>query len=178
MEIPALSKGYMTDEGHIDPWWTTEHRSLAYHREPFNNSEDVDRWREMGYTHKHFTGEMYDMKNPEPHWMQLDKFKQYFNFEHLSWSFYRMCTGDILPEHVDTFARFKKIHDTSAGVIVRALVFMEDWRPGHYVDLNSKAYTNWRSGDWVLWTETAPHTAANIGTAPRYTLQLTGLVKL
>ena len=178
MEIPALSKGYMVDEGHIDPWWSNQHRFLDYRREPFNNSADVEHWREMGYTHEHFTGEMYDMKNPEPHWMNLDKFKQVFNFEHLSWSFYRMQTGVILPEHVDTFSRFKKIHDTTNRVIVRALVMMEDWQPGHYLDLAGKPYVGWKAGDWSLWTETAPHTAANIGTAPRYTLQLTGLVKL
>jgi hypothetical protein len=178
MAIPALSKGYITDTGHIDPWWTNEHRNLNYCREPFNSTTDTERWRKMGFTHDNFTGEMYDMKNPEPHWMQLDQFRKVFNFENLSWSFYRMTPGDILPEHVDTFARFKKVYNTSNYVIVRALVMMEDWQPGHYLDLDGKPIVGWKAGDWSLWSETAPHTAANIGSVDRYTLQLTGMVKL
>lgn len=178
MAIPALSKGYLLDKGHIDPWWTTEHRSLQYRREPFNNSADIDRWQKLGFTHKNFTGMMYDMKQPEPYWMQLDRFKKIFNFEHLSWSFYKMCPGDIIPEHVDTFARFKKVYNTDNKTIVRALILMEDWQQGHYLDLDNVAYTDWRAGDYVIWTEKGPHTAANIGKTDRYTLQLTGLVEL
>ena len=173
-----LSKGYITDTGHIDPWWTNQHRFLDYKREAFNNPDDTERWRSMGYTHEHFTGEMYDMKNPEPHWMQLDRLRKVFDFEQLSWSFYRMSTGVILPEHVDTFSRFKKIHDTTDRVIVRALIMMEDWQPGHYLDLAGKPIVGWKAGDWSVWSETAPHTAANIGATDRYTLQLTGMVKL
>jgi len=178
MAIPEISKGFMWVSGHVDPWWDKMHRGLMYVREPFNNPADIERWREIGFTHEHFTGEMYDMKNPEPYWMNFKKLQEVFNFEHLSWSFYKMTPGVILPEHVDTFNRFKKIHNTKGKTVVRALIMMEDWQQGHYLDMDGTAITNWKAGDYAIWTERCPHTAANIGSTDRYTLQLTGLVQL
>lgn len=163
-------------KGHLDPWWTTEHRELEYTHEKFNNSKDLDRWKSMGYTHTKYTGDMFDMRNPTPAWFDIDRIKHHFDFEHLSWSFYRMTTGVVLPEHIDTFKRFKVLHNCKDELIVRALIMLEDWKPGHYLDLAGLDMNNWRAGDYVIWEEETLHTAANIGTEDRYTLQLTGLL--
>ena len=58
--------------------------------------------------------------------------------------------------------------------IVRATVMLEDWKPGHYLEVNSVPYVNWRAGDTVEWVYDTPHMAANIGLEDRYTLQITG----
>jgi len=163
-------------KGHLNPWWTTEHRNLPFTNEPFNNSEDLDRWKSMGYTHTKYTGDMYDMRNTEPKWFDMDRIKHYFDFEHLSWSFYRMTTGVVLPEHVDTFNRFKELYDCNNKVIVRALIMLEDWKQGHYLDFDGLNMNTWKAGDYIIWEEHVPHTAANIGKQNRYTLQLTGLI--
>jgi len=99
-----------------------------------------------------------------------------FNFDHISWSFYRMRTGVVLPEHTDTFNRFKELYDCKDKTIVRALIMLEDWRPGHYLDLAGLNLNTWSAGDYVVWEEHVSHTAANIGKQDRYTLQLTGLI--
>ena len=163
-------------KGNITPTWTTEPYDLAYTHEPFNNPSDVGKWHKMGFTHERFTGDMYDMRNPQPTWFDVDKITETFNFEHLSWSFYRMLPGVILPEHIDTFNRFKTLHDCTDKIIVRALVMMEDWKQGHYLDLDGQNMNGWKAGDYVIWEEHVKHTAANIGTDNRYTLQLTGLI--
>jgi hypothetical protein len=54
----------------IEPWWVS-HRSLPYVNEPFNDSESLALWRELGYTQTKFTGDMYDMRNSEPGWIDF-----------------------------------------------------------------------------------------------------------
>ena len=103
-------KDYIWWRGNIELWWGNKHRDLEYVREPYNNPGETEVWRNMGFTHEHFTGEMYDMRNPEPSWLNINELNKVFKFEHLSWSFYKMTTGVILPEHVDAFARFKRIY--------------------------------------------------------------------
>ena len=51
---------------------------------------------------------------------------------------------------------------------------MEDWKPGHYLEFNGVAVTNWSAGDYALWSAEVPHAASNIGVESRYTLQITG----
>jgi len=51
---------------------------------------------------------------------------------------------------------------------------LETLQPGHYLDCMGRAFVDWRAGDVVEWTYDTPHTAANIGMTPRYTLQVTG----
>jgi len=51
---------------------------------------------------------------------------------------------------------------------------LEDWKPGHYLEVNGKPYVNWQAGDTVEWAYDTPHMAANIGLEDRYTLQITG----
>jgi hypothetical protein len=108
--------------------------------------------------------------------MNIELLQSEFKFEHLSWSFYKMAPGTILPEHVDIFTKFKQLYDTKGKTIVRSLMMMEDWKPGHYLDINGVASTNWKAGDYYTWEEDCPHTAANIGITNRYTLQITGLI--
>jgi hypothetical protein len=165
---------YITD--HINPWWGILHRSLNYQNEPFNNNKDIIKWRDIGFTHSKFTGDMYDMRNTEPAWMKLNLLQDVFQFSHLSWSFYRMGPGVILPQHIDTFVKFKSLYNTKNKTIVRGLVMLEDWQQGHYLDMNGFANTSWKAGDYYIWEEDCPHTAANIGMNNRYTLQLTGLI--
>ena len=58
--------------------------------------------------------------------------------------------------------------------IYRAILFLEDWKPGHYAEYNYQPLVDWRVGDCVVWQYDAPHMAANLGLNPRYTLQITG----
>ena len=53
-------------------------------------------------------------------------------------------------------------------------MLLEDWKPGHYLEVNGKPYVNWLAGKTVEWYYDVPHMAANIGLEDRYTLQITG----
>lgn len=159
--------------GHIDPWWST-HQDLEYVNEPFNDAGSLELWRSMGYTQTRFTGDMYDMRNIEPDW--IDGFRRYFPWQHFSWSVYRMRPGSVLPNHADTYARFVKIHNIKDPTTIhRAVIFLDHWQSGHYFEINGQPVTAWSAGDFITWQYDVPHIAANIGMTDRYTLQVTGI---
>jgi hypothetical protein len=87
-----------------------------------------------------------------------------------------MEPGTTIPEHIDTYSKFKEIYQLSDDTnIARALVFLEDWASGHYLELAGEPIVKWKAGDWVCWSNDLPHIAANVGTTNRYTLQITGI---
>ena len=162
----------MFKQGLITPFWGLEHRYLNYQRESFNSPEDVTRWRSQGYSQEHFTGQMYDMKNIMPKW--CDPFFSVFKGSNVGLSFYRMDICNILPHHRDTFDYYKKIFDIKDNLSIwRAIIFLEDWKPGHIFEIEQQPITKWQSGDYVLWQYDAEHMAANLGIEPRYTAQIT-----
>ena len=162
----------MFEKGLVTPFWEDKHKDLNYRRQPFNNSSDVERWRDQGYTNINFTGEMFDMKNIMPDWTK--PFFNIFQGLHIGVSFYRMNTCDILPLHSDTYETYIRVHSiTDPSKIRRAIVFLEDWHSGHLLEIDSVPIVNWRKGDYVVWSYDTPHMAANIGTTPRYTAQIT-----
>jgi hypothetical protein len=165
-----VPKWYYT---HTELVWT-DHRDLPYCNEPFNDSESVKLWRSLGYTQTRFTGDMYDMRQSQPEWMPA--VQQQFDWQCFSWSVYRMCPGTVLPAHSDTYARFRDIHGiTDPDRIWRAVIFLEPWASGHYFEIDGHPYTKWQAGDTVVWQNTVPHLAANVGQTDRYTLQITGI---
>lgn len=162
----------MFKQGLITPFWEYQHRYLNYVREPFNCQEDLILWRSQGYSQEHFTGEMYDMRNPMPPW--TEKFLGLFKGINVGLSFYKMNTCNIIPQHRDTYARYIELYNIKdTAKIRRAIIFLEDWQPGHIFEIERTPITNWKAGEYVLWHYDAEHMAANLGLEPRYTLQIT-----
>ena len=163
---------------HIPKFWDDEFKQLNYENEHFNDVESTQRWLAQGYANK-FTGDMCDMRSTQPSWNQ-----RFVNiYTELGWkdigtSYYRMTTGTILPTHSDLYLRYVELFKLQGQEhrVRRAIVFLENWKPGHYAEYNSTAKVNWRAGDVVEWQYDAPHMAANLGLEPRYTLQITGWV--
>jgi hypothetical protein len=162
----------------IECFWDDEYKNLNYSIESFNNPLDTERWLRAGYR-CNFTGAMCDMRHPQPSWN--NKFVDYFTglgWKDIGTSYYRMDTGTVLPTHQDTYKRYVELFDLQGKErrIRRAIVFLEDWASGHYLELKGVPVTGWRRGFTVVWAYDAPHMAANIGLTPRYTLQITGHV--
>jgi hypothetical protein len=172
MAIPDTfkwSNGWITNT-----WWGTAHRDLPYTNEPFNDPASLTQWQELGYTQTKFTGDMYDMRNPEPDW--IAPFRRHFPWKHFSWSVYCMSPGTTLPNHADTYARFREIYNIQdPATIFRAIVFLENWQSGHYFEIDGESETEWPAGEYVVWRNDVEHLAANVGTTDRYTLQITGV---
>ena len=157
-------------------FWDEEFKNLNYINEPFNDFAARDRWVGQGYPNR-FTGDMCDMRNPQPSWNH--HFVEHFSI--LGWkdigtSYYRMNTGIVLPAHNDLYVKYINLFGLQGQehTIRRAIVFLEDWQPGHYAEYMSEPLVKWKAGDTVEWPYDTPHMAANIGLTPRYTLQITG----
>jgi hypothetical protein len=159
-------------------FWDDEYKSLDYVNESFNDINSTALWVSQGYPFK-FTGDMCDMRSPQPSWNQqfIDHFAS-LGWKDIGTSYYRMPTGTILPTHSDLYIKYIDLFGLKGQeqTIRRAIVFLEDWKSGHYFESQGVPLTEWTSGTVVEWTYDTPHMAANIGIEPRYTLQITGHV--
>jgi len=158
------------------PFWDDSYKTLEYINETFNDTALSQQWVVQGYANN-FTGDMCDMRSPQPVWNQrfIDIFAGQ-GWQDIGTSYYRMNTGTVLPTHGDLYLKYIDLFGLKGRehAIRRAIVFLEDWQPGHYAEYMDQAYVNWRAGSVIEWTYDTPHMAANLGPTPRYTLQITG----
>lgn len=161
--------------GYIDPFWDNAHHILDYESETFNNSDDIIRWMEKGYTAP-YVGDLCDMRKLQT-WYAADLtqiFTNIYGIEDVGTSFYRMRTGVVLPPHRDTYKKYRELFNVEINEIQRIIVFLEDWQSGHYFEIEGKPIVSWKRGDYIWWRGDAEHMAANIGESDRYTMQITG----
>lgn len=160
----------------LEVFWDDEFKRLDYINEPFNDTENTRRWVDQGYPPR-FTGDMCDMRSQQPSWNQ--KFIDIFSamgWKDIGTSYYRMNTGTVLPTHGDLYLKYIDLYHLQGQehCIRRAIVFLEDWKSGHYFEGIGQPVTNWHAGQVLEWPYDTPHMAANIGLEHRYTLQITG----
>lgn len=160
----------------LDRFWDDEFKTLDYINEPFNDPISVNRWITQGYQAK-ITGELSDMRHRLPSWNH--KFIEFYKaqgWKDIGLAYYRMKTGTVMPTHSDLYKRYIEVFNLQGKekTINRALVFLEDWKPGHYLEVMGTPIVDWTAGTVVEWVYDTPHMAANIGLEDRYTLQITG----
>jgi hypothetical protein len=157
-------------KGHFGKFWDNGFKDLPYTKQSVTQ-EEVDDWVSKGYDYvKSYTGSMYDNRNPMPDWVQ--SLKGLLDFKNLTFTFYKMDTLEIMPEHVDHFRTYLRLHNAEYKNVVRILVMLEDWKPGHYLEIDGVGIVNWIAGDYFVWDSDVPHAASNVGVDPRYTLQI------
>lgn len=172
MAIPAVTRY------NLEVFWDSEYRDLEYINEEFNDPSSVELWVNQGYTKK-FTGDMCDMRSKQPTWN--NKFIEHFNalgWKDIGTSYYCMKTGIVLPVHGDLYKKYIDLFNLKGRehTIRRAIVLLENWKSGHYLEVMGQPYVDWAAGTVIEWVYDIPHMAANIGLENRYTLQITGHV--
>lgn len=83
-------------------------------------------------------------------------------------------TGQVFNNHMDKMdAVFPKNHRDE---IVKFIVMLSDWQPGHFYQYGNYTYQHWRAGEchWFDWYN-LPHGTANTGYEPRYSLGIAGI---
>jgi hypothetical protein len=164
---------------HLDVFWDDQYKHLRYIQEPYNDLNDVTQWLSQGYQSK-ICGDMADMRVPQPRWNQ--RFIDYFlalGWNNIGTSYYRMTSGTVMPVHQDRYVKYIDLFGLQGHEhkIRRALVLLEDWKPGHYLEVSGEPFVKWKAGTVVEWCFDTPHMAANVGLEHRYTLQITGHVR-
>jgi hypothetical protein len=159
--------------GHIEPWWDDSFKQLDYVYSPIKNTYDEERWVKEGYKNVTLNGALYAMPRPMPDY--AIPFLTLFDWHNVGIGFFRMNTLEMFPVHQDHYISYReKFNITDTSTIWRCIVFLEDWKSGHYIEVDGSPIVNWIKGDYVMWNFNVPHFAGNFGTQPRYTMQITG----
>lgn len=85
--------------------------------------------------------------------------------------------GCIIPLHKDTFYQITQRYPDRNEPKVRANIYLEDWKLGHFIQYDDKVSTHWKQGQGFLWDSDILHLGANAGMEPKYTLQVSGFLK-
>jgi hypothetical protein len=99
-------------------------------------------------------------------------------FNHLknkTFAIHKISPGYVLPFHSDLYSKYTEIFGIkNINDIERIIVFLEDWKDGHILQVGKLLLSSWQAGTWISWRGAETHLAANLGNADRYTLQITG----
>lgn len=160
--------------GHVDPWWNDEFKYLPYERRPFTDPATLSIWeKQYGSNALNFGGNVFDMSNTMPSFSK--NFFKLMPWDNVSITFFQMVTNDILPMHRDRYLKYKSVFNIlDSSTIFRCIVFLDNWKSGHYLEVDTTPIMPWKKGDYVWWNNDTPHFAGNFGIEPRYTLQITG----
>ena len=88
--------------------------------------------------------------------------------------------GCVVPLHRDMFYQIGLKHPTRNELNVRANIYMEDYKLGHFIQYQKndtyESSTDWVAGDGFLWDKEVLHLSANAGMSNKYTMQVSGFL--
>ena len=93
------------------------------------------------------------------------------DFDHYVVSAIKIPPGQTIPCHADKHYILQQTH--GAGDTWRYLIFLEDWKNGHYFEINNQPIVNWKAGNWVKFHRSCWHLGGNMGIHPFYSAQVT-----
>lgn len=93
------------------------------------------------------------------------------DFQHHEVSVIKIPPGQTIPLHQDKHYLLQKNH--GAGETWRYLIFLEDWKSGHYFEIENQPIVGWRAGDWIKFHRSQWHLGGNMGIHPFYSAQIT-----
>lgn len=93
------------------------------------------------------------------------------DFSHHEVSIIKIEPGNTVPYHVDKHYILQQNH--GPGDTWRYLIFLEDWKMGHYFEVHDKPVVEWKAGDWIKFHRTDWHLAGNMGIEPFFSAQVT-----
>jgi len=88
----------------------------------------------------------------------------------------RQDPGQILPWHQDRFFMLRRLNPDDPRPIWRFLMFMEDWKIGHVLQVGDSFLHHWHQGDVYVWRPGMHHVSANIGLEIKWTCNITGFL--
>lgn len=112
-------------------------------------------------------------ESPQWVWDLAKKIPQ--DFDHYVVSTIKIDPGQTIPHHVDK--HFKLKQEFGDGESHRYLIFLQDWKRGHYYEVHDRPFLNWNAGDWVKFGNDDWHIAGNMGDEPFYSAQVTVIKK-
>ena len=163
--------------GNIDPFWLNEIDNMIKLAKPKTwrtRGQGADRPAEeydleqhgygKDYVVSDLTWEVPEMFNKINTWFGMDNSKMRLHVQH---------PGQMWNLHLD---KLEKWNPEDPSKVVRIMIALNDWEPGHFFSYGNYVHTQWRAGDVHTFDwQNIPHSTANAGHGPRLTLQLTGV---
>lgn len=94
-------------------------------------------------------------------------------FEDFVVSVTRIDPGQTVPWHQDKHYIVQK--KFGPGETLRYLIFLEDWKTGHYFQMHNEPLVKWTAGDYITIKRQDWHLGGNMGLQPFYSVQVTVL---
>jgi hypothetical protein len=173
----------ITHLGNILPFWQTELDTIKELAQPETwrtrgkgadrpaeeyDQEDYD-LEQFGYGKDHvisdLTWEVPEVFNRLLVWFGMDNSKMRVHVQR---------PGQVWNLHLD---KLEKWNPADPNQVMRVMIALTDYEPGHFFSYGNHIHTGWRAGDVHTFDwQNIPHSTANAGHGPRVTLQITGVV--
>lgn len=178
---PEVDK--VTYLGNITPFWQSELEEIIKLAEPKT-------WRTRGQgldrAAEEYNQEEYDLEQhgygkdfvvsdltwnvPE----SFNKIADMFGMDNCKMRLHVQRPGQIWNLHIDKLDKWNPDDPTK---VMRIMVALNDWEPGHFFSYGNYVHSMWSAGDVTTFDwRNLPHSTANAGHGPRVTLQITGVV--
>jgi hypothetical protein len=132
------------------------------------DQEDHD-LEQFGYGRDHIVGDLT--------WEVPETFNQLlscFGMDNAKMRLHVQRPGQVWNLHLD---KLEKWNPADPGQVMRIMIALNDYEPGHFFSYGNYIHTGWRAGDVHTFDwQNIPHSTANAGHGPRITLQITGVV--
>ncbi len=156
----------------ITPTWDDFYKRLEYKRLNFNNEEALSTWVASGHGLEATKIFVYQT---DDHPLYPTIISNFPNLRNTAVCIHKIMPGNYIPTHSDTYLFYRKRYNIiDVNNIHRYIIFLEDWKDGHYLKIGDTMYMHWSKGDCVGWVGETPHSAINLGMDDRYTMQVTG----
>lgn len=115
---------------------------------------------------------IYQMFDESPAWIHDLARQLPQDFQHHVVSAIKVEPGQTIPLHRDKHYILRSKF-TLEGETFRYLIFLEDWKSGHYFELQGQPLVEWKAGDWIKFSNDHWHLGGNMGQDPFYSAQVT-----
>lgn len=160
----------MIKYGHIDIDIPQAQLDNIRYDDYFQCYQQYDKIKKYYTEHNSSIWQMFE-ESPQWVWDLAKKIPQ--DFDHFVVSTIKIDPGQTIPHHVDKHFKLKQEHGD--GESHRYLIFLQDWKRGHYYEVHDEPFTKWRKGAWVKFGIDDWHIAGNMGDEPFYSAQITVL---
>lgn len=173
----------VTTLGNIDPFWKEELATIIELAKPKT-------WRTRGIgadrPAEEYDQEEYDLEQhgygkdyviSDLTWevpATFDKIAVWFGMDNSKMRLHVQRPGQVWNLHLD---KLEKWYPEDPSRVMRVMIALNDWEPGHFFSYGNYVHTGWHAGDVTTFDwRNLPHSTANAGHGPRITLQMTGVV--
>jgi len=144
---------------------------MYWHRSHLSKIWDKE-YKDLDYiSNNQIAGKVFD-KKPFPEWLQ--NIENMVDYRNIVLSAHLLVRGDIIPKHRELFENYYPDIEKNIRKIYTIIVMLEDWKSGHYLEINNAVISNWKAGTYFLCNSDVPFSIANVGTDNFYFLKMTG----